>query len=78
MVRPDPLPFSLHKAIIQEMDDNRIVARLDRIVEGVEKIVAAIPGSASRIRRVVDLVTTIIAVLGILSVADILINWLGG
>jgi hypothetical protein len=59
------------------MDDNRIVARLDRIVEGVEKIVAAIPGPTSRIRRVVDIVTTIIAVLGILSVVDIFINWLG-
>jgi hypothetical protein len=60
------------------MDDERVVARLDRIIEGVEKIVAAIPGPASRIRRIVDLVTTIIAVLGILSVVDILINWLGG
>jgi hypothetical protein len=60
------------------MDDERIVARLDKIVEGVEKIAAAIPGPASRIRRVVDLVTTIIAVLGILSVVDILLNWLGG
>jgi hypothetical protein len=60
------------------VDDGRIVARLDRIVEGMEKIVAAIPGPASRMRRVVDLITTIIAVLGILSVVDILINWLGG
>jgi hypothetical protein len=33
------------------MDDNRIVARLDRIVEGVEKIVTAIPGPASRFRH---------------------------
>jgi hypothetical protein len=60
------------------VDDERIVARLDRIAEGLEKIVAAIPGPASRIRRIVDFVTTIIAVLGILSVVDILINWLGG
>lgn len=60
------------------MDDNRIVARLDRIVEGMEKIVAAIPGPAGHIRRVVDIVPTIIAVLAILSVVDILKNWLGG
>jgi hypothetical protein len=44
----------------------------------MEKIVAAIPEPTSRIRRIVDLITTIIAVLGILSVVDILINWLGG
>jgi hypothetical protein len=72
------LAFFASQSYIQEMDDNRIVERLDRIVEGVEKLASAIPGPVSRIRRVVDLVTTIIAVLGILSVADILINWLGG
>jgi hypothetical protein len=60
------------------VDDERIVARLDKIAEGVEKIVAAIPGPVSHIRRIIDLITTIIAVLGILSVVDILINWLGG
>jgi hypothetical protein len=60
------------------VDDERIVARLDRIAEGVEKIVAAIPGPVSRVRRIVDLAATIIAVLGILSVADIIITWLGG
>jgi hypothetical protein len=60
------------------VDDERIVARLDRIAEGVEKIVAAISGPVSRVRRIVDLAATIIAVLCILSVADIIITWLGG
>ncbi|MDR0568337.1 MAG: hypothetical protein LBG87_03930 [Spirochaetaceae bacterium] len=51
---------------------------MNRVTNGVDKLVDAIPKPATRMRRAVDIVTTIIAILGILSVLDILKNWIGG
>jgi hypothetical protein len=59
-------------------NEAKIIERLDRLVDGVDKLVAAIPQPASRARRVVELVVTTAAVLGILSAVDIIAKWIGG
>ena len=60
------------------MEDERIIMRLDKLVDGMEKIVAAIPRPASFGRRVIEILITVATVAGILSAVDIIVNWLGG
>jgi hypothetical protein len=60
------------------MDDGRIVALLERIASGVDRLVEAVPKPASRARRLIELVVTIATVAGILSAIDTIKNWIFG
>jgi hypothetical protein len=52
--------------------------KLDRIASGVDKLVEAIPKPASRVDRAIEAAITVVTIAGILSVIDIIINWIGG
>ena len=59
-------------------NETKIIERLDQLVYGMDKIVAAIPRPASHIRRAIELFVTIATIAGILSAVDIIRNWIGG
>jgi hypothetical protein len=67
------------------MDSERVVVLLERIAEsadkavfGIDRLVAAIPKQAGRMRRALDIVVTVVTILGLLSVVDIFGKWVGG
>ncbi|MDR0562742.1 MAG: hypothetical protein LBG73_08660 [Spirochaetaceae bacterium] len=56
----------------------KIIERLDKLVDGMDKIVGAIPKPASRIQRVIDALATFATVAGLLGIVQIIIEWIGG
>jgi hypothetical protein len=65
-----------------EKEDREIVRHIsggiDRLVDGVDKLVAAIPQPASRIRRLGETLALVIGILSILGIADIIRTWILG
>jgi hypothetical protein len=64
-----------------EKEDREIVRHIsggvDRLVDGLDKLVAAIPQPASRIRRVFDALATFATVAGLLGIIQLIIQWIG-
>jgi hypothetical protein len=65
-----------------EKEDREIVRHIsggvDRLVDGLDKLVAAIPQPASRIRRLGETLALVIGILSILGIADIIRTWILG
>lgn len=58
--------------------DNEDKAILRQIANGVDALVAAIPKPANPMDRAIGIAITIVTIAGILSVIDVIINWIGG
>jgi hypothetical protein len=55
--------------------DEAILRRLDRIADGVDKLVGAIPQPKPMIWRIIDATAAIMGAAGIIAIADIVIRW---
>ena len=60
------------------MADNDIIKHLDRIAEGIERISAEISKPENKIKKAMELAGYGITVLGAVSIADIIRNWIIG
>ncbi|GHV95405.1 hypothetical protein AGMMS50293_17250 [Spirochaetia bacterium] len=56
--------------------DDKVVLR--RIADGVDHLVAAIPKPESRLRRGIELAATIAGAMGLIGVAQIILDWVRG
>ena len=56
--------------------DEAILQRLDRIADGVDKLVGAIPQPRPKIWRLIDATAAIMGAAGIIAIADIVIRWI--
>jgi hypothetical protein len=67
-----------YTVIVDNETEMKIIERLDKLVDGMDKIVGAIPKPASRIQRVIDALATFATVAGLLGIVQIIIEWIGG
>ena len=60
------------------MGDDDILKRLDRIAEGIEGILAVMSKPESKIKKALEMAGYGIAILGAVSIVDIIRNWITG